>query len=59
MGNLLIVLGVLFLVLFIAVPLIERFGSRQSDGEISKMSRFILPLVALLLILQAIRHFFF
>ena len=59
MGNLLLILGVLFLVLVIAVPLIERFGSGQSDADISKMSRFILPLVALLLVLQAIRYFFF
>ncbi|TQV84669.1 hypothetical protein FKG94_03865 [Exilibacterium tricleocarpae] len=59
MGNLLIILGVLFLLLIVAVPLIERFGGKQSDADISKMSRYILPLIALLLVLQAIRHFFF
>ncbi len=59
MGNLLIVLGALFVLLLLVVPLIERFGGKQSDRDISKLSRFILPLVALLLLLQAIRHFFF
>ena len=59
MANLLLILGVLFVALILVVPLIERFGGKQSDQDISKLSRYILPLVALLLVLQAIRHFFF
>lgn len=46
------ILAVLFLALLVAVPLLERFGKTHSTEEVSAMSRWILPLVMLLAVLQ-------
>lgn len=58
MGTLLLILGVLFLALFILVPLVEKFGKRYSPEELQKITRWILPLFVVLMILQAIRYLF-
>lgn len=50
------ILGVLFLVLIILVPLAERFAKPMKDEEVSKISRWVLPLVALLLVVQLLAH---
>ncbi|MFL0800707.1 MAG: hypothetical protein K6L80_09690 [Agarilytica sp.] len=50
------ILGVLFLALIILVPLMERFAKPMKDDEVSRISRWILPLVALLLVIQLIAH---
>ncbi len=50
------ILGVLFLVLIIVVPLAERFAKPMKDEEVSKISRWVLPLVALLLVAQLLAH---
>jgi len=52
------ILGVLFLALIILVPLIERFGPRMSNEEQSKLSRYILPLLAVGLVLQLLFYMF-
>lgn len=52
------ILGVLFLALIIFVPLIERFGPRMSEQDVGKISRFVLPLMAIVLILQLLRFIF-
>jgi hypothetical protein len=57
MGTLLIILGVLFVSLVIIIPLVERFAKRYSAEELSKLTRWILPLLLLLMILQALRYF--
>ena len=54
--NLLLILGVLFLALLVVVPLLERFGKPQDEQKISSMSRWILPLFALLAVLQLILY---
>ena len=59
MGTLLTILLVLFIALVVVVPLVERFGKPHSNQEISKIARWVLPLMMLLLVLQALRHFFF
>ena len=59
MGNLLLILGVLFLALVIILPLVEKFGPKQTDKEVSKMSRYIFPLVGILMIIQTIIYFYF
>ena len=59
MGTLLTILLVLFVALVVIVPLVERFGKSYSNQEISKIARWVLPLMMLLLVLQALRHFFF
>jgi len=58
-GNLLTILGVLLLALAIIVPLVERFGRRHTDQELSSISRWVIPLLAVLMVAQAIRYFFF
>lgn len=55
MANLITVLAVLFFTLFIVVYLLERFGPKVPNEKITKMSRYIIPLMALLLLLQGIR----
>lgn len=55
---LLIILAVLFVALVIIVPLVERFGQRSSEESIHKMTRWIFPLLMLLMVLQAIRYIF-
>lgn len=59
MGTMLAILGVLFLALFILVPLMEKFGTAFNSQQLSKLSRIILPLVALLVAVQVIHYFFF
>ena len=58
MGTLLTILAVLFLALVVLVPLIERFGSRDQPQDYSSLSRWILPLMAILIVLQMIGYFF-
>lgn len=50
------ILGVLFLALVILVPLMERFAKPMKDEEVSKIARWVLPLVALLLVVQLIAY---
>ena len=59
MMNLVTVLLVLFFTLFILVYLLERFGPSVPNKQIDKLARFIIPLMGLFLLLQAIRFFFF
>lgn len=58
MLNLITILAVLFVTLFVVVALLERFGRRHSSEDLGKWSRWIIPLIALVLVLQAFRHFF-
>ena len=50
--ELLKILGLLLLALLIAVPLLERFGKPRSTEEMQGLSRWILPLVMLLAVVQ-------
>lgn len=50
------ILGILFLALIVIVPLLDRFGKRHSDEDVSKISRWILPLVMLLAVLQLVLY---
>lgn len=50
------ILGVLFLALIILVPLMERFTKPMKDEEVGRISRWVLPLVALLLVVQLFVH---
>lgn len=56
--NVLIILGVLFLALIVLIPLVERFGKKYSSEEVSKISRWIIPLMGLLLLIQGLRYLF-
>lgn len=56
--TVLIILGLLFLALVVVIPLMERSKSRISQEDMAKMSRWIWPLVMILLILQLVMMMF-
>lgn len=53
--TVLIILGILFASLFIVIPLLERSKMRMSDENLQKISRWIWPLMMILLVAQLIR----
>lgn len=57
MTTLFIILVVLFAALFVIVPLLEKHASRGDAVDESKISRWIIPLMALVLILALVRHY--
>lgn len=57
--NVFVILGLLFVALIVIVPLIEKYGKRHSPEEISKISRWIWPLVMIILVAQLIKMAFF
>lgn len=57
--NLLIILAVLFIGLLILVPLLERFGGSLDREQVRKLSRWIFPLLALLLLIRIFDYYFF
>ena len=56
MSTLLNILALLFLALFVLIPLIERFAPRASPEQQQRISRWILPLVAIGLVAALIKH---
>jgi len=52
------ILVTLLAALVILVPLIERFGPRMSKEDLAKIGRYVLPLMAILLILQLLSYVF-
>ncbi|AWL11558.1 hypothetical protein HMF8227_01071 [Saliniradius amylolyticus] len=50
------ILGILLVALLILVPLLEKANLQFSPKTMSTMSRWVLPLVAILLILQLVRY---
>lgn len=58
MTTLITILALLFAALFIVVTLTEKYGNRDPEHS-AKLSRYILPLVALLVIAQVIKYAFF
>lgn len=58
MGTLLTILAVLFVALIIIVPLIEKYAPKGETRDYGNITRWIIPLVALLLVLQLFRHYF-
>ncbi len=58
MGTLLAILAVLFLALIVIVPLVEKYAPKGEARDYSKITRWIIPLMALAIVLQMIRHYF-
>lgn len=58
MGTLLIILAVLFLALFVIVPLVEKYAPKEEGRSYANITRWIMPLIALLIVLQLFRHYF-
>ena len=57
MTVLLSILAILFLVLAVGLPLIEKYSTEKSDAELSKMTRYMPALMAILIAGMAIRYF--
>ncbi|GAB2702668.1 hypothetical protein Q4574_15200 [Aliiglaciecola sp. 3_MG-2023] len=55
--TVLIILGVLFASLLIVIPLLERSNFRLSAEQMSKMSRWILPLLVIMVVIQLIMYY--
>ncbi|MFT4994413.1 MAG: hypothetical protein ACI965_001440 [Paraglaciecola sp.] len=55
--TVLIILGILFVALVIIVPLLERSKVKMSDEQMSKLGRWVLPLLAVMLIAQLFMHY--
>lgn len=49
------ILVVLLISLFVLVFLAEKFGGQESDASLSKITRWIFPLLLLLMLLQGLR----
>jgi hypothetical protein len=58
MGTLLTILAVLFLVLIVVIPLIEKFAPKGEARDYGNITRWIIPLMALVFVLQLLRHYF-
>jgi hypothetical protein len=52
-----IILAVLFIALVVIVPLIERSNFRMSSEQMGRMGRWILPLLAIMLIIRLIMYY--
>ncbi|MFT4939777.1 MAG: hypothetical protein ACI88A_002822 [Paraglaciecola sp.] len=55
--TVLIIIGALLLALVIIVPLLERSNFRLSNEQMSKIGRWILPLLVVMVIVQLIMHY--
>ena len=58
MENLFKLLFILFAAVALMVFVLERFGKPFEDEQQSKLSRWVLPLIAILLIAQLLRYYF-
>ena len=58
MTTLITILALLFAALFIVVTLTEKYGNRDPE-QTAKLSRYIMPLVVLLILAQVIKFAFF
>jgi hypothetical protein len=59
METLLIILAVLFVALIVILPLVEKYAPKGESRDYGNLTRFIFPLLAVLILAQMIRHFFF
>lgn len=53
-----IILVVLFAALFVVIPIVEKYGRKYSQEELSKMSRYFLPVIGVMLVLQLLVYLF-
>ena len=58
MENLFKLLFILFAAVALMVFVLERFGKPMEAEQQSKLSRWVLPLIAILLIAQLLRYYF-
>lgn len=58
MGTLLIILAVLFVALIIILPLVEKYAPKDEARNDGNLTKFIFPLVALLIVVQIVWYYF-
>ena len=51
------ILGALFLALLILVPLVERFSSSEPSPMVGKMSKYIFPMLPIMLVIQIVMYY--
>ena len=56
--NLLTILAILGIALLVIIPILEKHGRSYTPEETRKLSKWILPMVALLLVLQILVYYF-
>ncbi|MFP3977630.1 MULTISPECIES: hypothetical protein [Marinobacter] len=59
METLLIILAVLFVALIVILPLVEKYAPKDDGQSYGNLTRYIFPLVAVLIIAQIVRYYFF
>jgi len=57
MPVIVIILAILFATLIIGIPLIEKYSTEKSEEQLQKITRYMVPLMILLLIGAAVRYF--
>ena len=57
MTTMLTLVGAIFISLFLLLPLIEKYAPRASPKQQQRLSRWILPLVAVGLVLALLKQF--
>jgi peptidoglycan biosynthesis protein MviN/MurJ (putative lipid II flippase) len=57
MPVIVIILAILFATLIIGIPLIEKYSTEKSEEDLQKITRYMIPLMILLLIGSAVRYF--
>jgi len=57
MPVIVIILAILFATLIIGIPLIEKYSTEKSEEQLQKITRYMVPLMILLLIGSAVRYF--
>ncbi len=58
MTTLFIILVVLFAALFVLVPMLEKHAGKGEGVDERRISRWIIPLMAAVMILAILRHYF-
>ena len=56
MGVPIAILAILFISLFVLVPLLEKYGKERSPEELQNISRWMIPSMIILIIAMAIRY---
>ncbi|MDE0733851.1 MAG: hypothetical protein OSB72_12435 [Gammaproteobacteria bacterium] len=51
------IIVILFATLFLLVPMLEKHGRERSPDELQKISRWMTPLMVIMIIALAIRYF--
>ncbi len=57
MGVLIAIVATLFASLFIIIPLLEKYGKESSPEELQKITRWMTPIMTIMIIAMAIRYF--